>query len=91
MAPEQVRGGNFSAATDAWGIGAVLFEVATGQQAFPWDETTGIHRQMLSPAPPLHTMRRTPAAFARIIDGCLDPEPSHRPAIDEIVHVFDDL
>ncbi len=29
MAPEQVRGGQVSSATDVWGIGAVLFEAAT--------------------------------------------------------------
>jgi eukaryotic-like serine/threonine-protein kinase len=34
MAPEQVRGGELGPATDVWGLGAVLFEAATGQLAF---------------------------------------------------------
>jgi serine/threonine protein kinase len=34
MAPEQVRGGELGAAADVWGIGAVLFEAATGEPAF---------------------------------------------------------
>src|ERR671910_1241939 len=34
MAPEQARGGYLSAATDVWGMGAVLFEAATGEAPF---------------------------------------------------------
>ena len=34
MAPEQVRGGELGAAADVWGIGALLFEAATGAPAF---------------------------------------------------------
>lgn len=34
MAPEQVRGGELGPAADVWGIGALLFEAATGEPAF---------------------------------------------------------
>ena len=34
MAPEQIRGGEVDAATDVWGIGAVLFEAATAEVPF---------------------------------------------------------
>ncbi len=34
MAPEQVRGDHVDAATDVWGIGAVLFETATAEPPF---------------------------------------------------------
>src|SRR5439155_1630685 len=33
LAPEQARGDLVTAATDVWGIGVVLFEVATGRKA----------------------------------------------------------
>lgn len=88
MAPEQVRGGDFTAATDAWGIGAVLYEVATGRKAFPYDETTGEHAQVVRRAVPIRTLRRVPAAFGQAIDGCLDPDPARRPAIAAIVATF---
>jgi eukaryotic-like serine/threonine-protein kinase len=34
MAPEQARGGDLGPAADVWGIGALLFEAATGEPAF---------------------------------------------------------
>jgi eukaryotic-like serine/threonine-protein kinase len=34
MSPEQARGGELGPAADVWGIGAVLFEAATGEPAF---------------------------------------------------------
>ena len=34
MAPEQITGGEVDAATDVWGIGAVLFEAATAEVPF---------------------------------------------------------
>lgn len=85
MAPEQVRGGYFSVATDAWGLGAVLFEVATGRQAFSFDAATGHHAQLVRRATPLRASRRVPVAFAAIVDRCLDPDPARRPEIAEII------
>jgi len=42
MAPEQVRGDRVDAATDVWGIGAVLFEAATAEPPFnaEYEETS---------------------------------------------------
>jgi eukaryotic-like serine/threonine-protein kinase len=34
MAPEQARGGELGPPADVWGLGAVLFEMATGEPAF---------------------------------------------------------
>ncbi|MDQ6905499.1 MAG: serine/threonine protein kinase [Chloroflexota bacterium] len=91
MAPEQVRGGSFSAAADAWGLGAVLFEVAVGRQAFPFDTATGCHAQLARRAPPLRASRRVPAAFAAIVDRCLDPDPARRPEIAAIIAALQGL
>jgi len=34
LSPEQARGGELDAAADVWGLGAILFEAATGEPAF---------------------------------------------------------
>ncbi|HSI80197.1 MAG TPA: serine/threonine-protein kinase [Solirubrobacterales bacterium] len=34
LSPEQARGGKLDAAADVWGLGAILFEAATGEPAF---------------------------------------------------------
>lgn len=79
MAPEQVRGGDLSTATDVWGIGAVLFEAATGEPPFGDQGTT--HEQRLRRAMPVRDKRRVPVRVAERIDRCLDPDPARRPAV----------
>ncbi|MGH2988045.1 MAG: serine/threonine-protein kinase [Solirubrobacterales bacterium] len=37
LSPEQARGGELTAAADVWGLGAVLFETATGEAPFDDD------------------------------------------------------
>jgi serine/threonine protein kinase len=41
MAPEQARGGDLGPPADVWGLGAVLFEMATGEPAFDDPEYDG--------------------------------------------------
>jgi serine/threonine protein kinase len=82
MAPEQARGGRIGAAADVWGLGAVLFEAATGEAAFTDEETD--RPQLRAPAPPTRSLRRVPAALAGIIDACLAPAPADRPSLREV-------
>ena len=90
MAPEQARGGLLSAATDVWGIGAVLFEAATGQPAIAIDDDAEEEQPDL-PIDPILRRRRVPRDFATAVDGCLAGEPAQRPSVADLSRVLQDL
>lgn len=88
MAPEQARGDEVTEATDVWGIGAVLFEAATGRRAFRGDgdeECEQIRRR----ADPVRRHRRLPQPLAEAVDGCLHPEPAARPSVAELARALE--
>jgi serine/threonine protein kinase len=82
MAPEQASRGELTERTDVWGIGATLYEAASGARPFAGSEEE--YPQLLRRAEPLRARRRLPAALARTIDACLEPDPVRRPAINEL-------
>jgi serine/threonine protein kinase len=84
MAPEQVRRRPASPGMDLFALGAVLFELATGTQAFePADDgPPGRRWPQLSGPPPAARGRNpeVPAAVDRAVAALLAPDPGHRPA-----------
>ena len=84
MAPEQVRRLPASPGMDLFALGAVLFELATGTQAFhPADEGPPERRwpQLAGPPPSASSRNReVPAALDRAIATLLAPDPADRPA-----------
>jgi serine/threonine protein kinase len=90
MSPEQGRGGRGDTSTDVWGIGATLYEAATGRRPFP-DARHGIYPQLERRAPSVAEGRRAPGAFTSLIDACLSPEPADRPSIAQLADELDNM
>jgi serine/threonine protein kinase len=82
MAPEQAEGrlGQFSPATDVYGLGAVLYEVLTGRPPFAGAETTAVLRQVTHelPAPPRSVVPELPRALEAVCLKALAKRPAER-------------
>jgi eukaryotic-like serine/threonine-protein kinase len=80
MAPEQLLGDKTDARTDIWGVGAVLYEMATSQRPFREEVSTRLTDAILHepPTPPRALNGAIPAELERIILKCLDKDPENR-------------
>ena len=79
MAPEQVRGNAADARSDLFAVGAILYEMLSGQRAFTADSPAETMSAVLREQPPdLARRAGTPPALARIVGRCLEKDPSER-------------
>jgi serine/threonine protein kinase/Tol biopolymer transport system component len=80
MSPEQVRGEKLDARTDLFSFGLVLYEMATGRQAFSGNTSGVIFNQILErdPAPPTRLNPDLPPKLEEIISKSLEKDPKLR-------------
>src|SRR6266403_1158655 len=80
MAPEQLRGEDTDARTDIWGLGTVLYEMATSQRPFREELAPRLTDAILHqpPTAPRGLNGAIPADLERIILKCLDKDPENR-------------
>jgi serine/threonine protein kinase/Tfp pilus assembly protein PilF len=76
MSPEQVRGEDLDARTDLFSFGAVLYEMATGKQAFSGNTSGVIFHGILqnSPIPPQQFGKPLPPRLQETINKALEKD-----------------
>jgi len=82
MPPEQAMGGEVTARSDLYSLGAMLYEMVTGRPPFVGDESVAIITQHLNTAPvfPSWHSPDVPAGLEALILRLLEKDPAKRPA-----------
>src|ERR1051325_1825268 len=80
MAPEQVRGEEVDHRADIFAFGAILYEMLSGRRAFVRDSSVETMNAILKDDPPelSSSGRLVPPALQKIVDHCLEKNPSAR-------------
>ena len=76
MAPEQVRGQPADARADVFAVGAVLYELVTGERAFAGESAIDTISAVLTAEPP--ALARLPEPWRTVVARCLEKDPGRR-------------
>ena len=80
MSPEQVRGETVDERTDVWSLGAVLYEMLSGQRPFKAEYENALFYSILNtdPAPLTEVRADVPVTLDQIVAKCLAKSPQDR-------------
>jgi class 3 adenylate cyclase len=81
MPPEQALGGDITARSDLYSLGALLYEMLTGRPPFPGDDTVSVISQHLNtpPLPPSILNPDIPGPLDKLVLRLLAKSPDDRP------------
>ena len=90
MSPEQARGSKVDGRSDIFSLGAVLYEMLTGQYAFDGDSLPTIVYRVINEAPmPASTLRpQLPVELANLLARMLSKNPEARPDARALVNTL---
>jgi eukaryotic-like serine/threonine-protein kinase len=80
MAPEQLEARSTDSRTDLWGLGCVLYEMATGLRPFAARSRASLISAIMTgePSPISQHQPTSPPAFDRLVRCCLEKDPDER-------------
>jgi serine/threonine-protein kinase len=79
MAPEQARGRPTDRRVDVWAFGCVLFEMLSGQHAFPGSDVTEVLATVLKSEPEWRALpAAVPPRIRAVLERCLQKDPKLR-------------
>ena len=80
MAPEQVEGREADTRSDIWALGAVIYEMATGQRPFDGASAASVIGAILKDTPPAVSTRQplAPSALDHLVERCLEKDADDR-------------
>jgi serine/threonine-protein kinase len=87
-APESLRAGQFSPASDIYGLGATLYEALTGVPPHGDHDMQSVVRKLEQDAPPVHVRRPVPAPLEHAVMATLARDPAQRPSADELARLL---
>ena len=80
MSPEQARGKIVDRRTDIWAFGVVLYEMLTGQRAFPGEDLTDTLAAVVKLDPKWEALSTdVPPRVRQVLRICLHKDPRQRP------------
>ena len=80
VSPEQLRGRRDDSRSDLYALGAMLYELATGEAPFGWPKTLSGLRDRLwrAPTPPRALRKGIPPWLQEVVLRCLEADPAER-------------
>jgi serine/threonine-protein kinase len=87
-APESLRAGQYSAASDVYGLAATLYEALSGAPPHGSHDMQSVIRKLEEEPPPLATKVAVPGALGDAITRALAKDPTARPTAEQFAHML---